>query len=282
MKPWFDLLACPECRQPLTQAENGLRCADGHAFALSNGVPRFVPGEEDQRALASVEGAAMVAGYRRPSRFLTGPRRIITSEYFPGKAWRTAKAAVTQRERILVIGSGITRYPNAVHLDLDDFPGVDVVGDAQRLPFADNSFDGVLCEVVLEHVPDAVQVIAEAHRVLAPGGRFFFIVPFLFPFHGHPADFRRWTRLGLAREFAAFDSVEVGIHGGPCSAMVNLLSEWLYVCSGLAWPRGYTLIKGGATALLFPIKFLDLLVNRFPEAHRLAATLYITGARDQA
>ena len=39
MKPWFDLLACPECRQPLTQAENGLRCADGHAFALSNGVP---------------------------------------------------------------------------------------------------------------------------------------------------------------------------------------------------------------------------------------------------
>ena len=47
-------------------------------------------------------------------------------------------------------------------------------GDALRLPFADASFEVVCAMDFLEHVTDHERVIAEAARVLAPNGRFFF------------------------------------------------------------------------------------------------------------
>ncbi len=48
---------------------------------------------------------------------------------------------------------------------------------AEHLPFPDNSFDvAVLCEI-LEHVMDPAVVIAEAERVVRPGGRVIISVP---------------------------------------------------------------------------------------------------------
>ena len=274
---WRQLLACPRCNKSLAQHEAGFICdACPAEYPRQHHAITFIETDLTQTS----DARAMVAGYRKPNRIVTAIRRVISSEYFPGKGWRAARDRVLAAEApILVIGSGITQYPNAIHLDLDDFPGVDLVADAHHLPLRDNSVNGVLCEVVLEHVPDPRQVIAEAFRVLKPGGRFFFIVPFVFPYHGHPSDYRRWTREGLARAFSAFTDLEIGIHGGPCSSMVNLLSEWAYLLSGLRHPRGYVPIKGLATALLFPIKYLDLVVNRFPEAHRLASTLFVTGKK---
>jgi 2-polyprenyl-6-hydroxyphenyl methylase/3-demethylubiquinone-9 3-methyltransferase len=48
------------------------------------------------------------------------------------------------------------------------------IGDARRLFFADASFDVVCAMDFLEHVDEPALVIAEASRVLAPGGLFFF------------------------------------------------------------------------------------------------------------
>ena len=48
------------------------------------------------------------------------------------------------------------------------------VGDAYRLPYADASFEVVSAMDFLEHVSSPADVIAEAGRVLAPGGLFFF------------------------------------------------------------------------------------------------------------
>jgi 2-polyprenyl-6-hydroxyphenyl methylase / 3-demethylubiquinone-9 3-methyltransferase len=46
--------------------------------------------------------------------------------------------------------------------------------DAMSLPFGDAVFDAVLCLDFLEHVENPRKVIAEAARVLKPGGLFFF------------------------------------------------------------------------------------------------------------
>ncbi len=55
--------------------------------------------------------------------------------------------------------------------------GVDVrtsVADAERLPFADGSFDLVLGHAVLHHIPDLPRAFEEFERVLAPGGTVMF------------------------------------------------------------------------------------------------------------
>jgi ubiquinone/menaquinone biosynthesis C-methylase UbiE len=46
-----------------------------------------------------------------------------------------------------------------------------VAADLSCLPFADESFDGVTCGYVLEHVPDPRQGLSELARVLRTGGR---------------------------------------------------------------------------------------------------------------
>ena len=44
----------------------------------------------------------------------------------------------------------------------------------EALPFDDGSFDAVVCTWTLCSIPDPGRVLAQCHRVLRPGGRFFF------------------------------------------------------------------------------------------------------------
>lgn len=53
--------------------------------------------------------------------------------------------------------------------------------NALRLPFADDTFDKVICSEVLEHIDDYQSVIAEIERVLKPGGHFVASVPRYWP-----------------------------------------------------------------------------------------------------
>jgi ubiquinone/menaquinone biosynthesis C-methylase UbiE len=50
-----------------------------------------------------------------------------------------------------------------------------VAADLSYLPFADESFDGVTCGYVLEHIPEPQMGLAEMARVLRPGGRMFLL-----------------------------------------------------------------------------------------------------------
>jgi len=45
------------------------------------------------------------------------------------------------------------------------------VGNAMALPFVDGSFDLVLCQEMLQFVPDRLAALREVQRVLSPGGR---------------------------------------------------------------------------------------------------------------
>jgi len=55
------------------------------------------------------------------------------------------------------------------------------VGDATCLPFADGTFDRVICAEVLEHVGDDRRAMAEIARVLRPGGTAAVTVPRFWP-----------------------------------------------------------------------------------------------------
>lgn len=49
-------------------------------------------------------------------------------------------------------------------------------GDAQALPYADASFDAVICPFGLLHLPAPERALAEAYRVLGPGGAYAYTV----------------------------------------------------------------------------------------------------------
>jgi ubiquinone/menaquinone biosynthesis C-methylase UbiE len=53
--------------------------------------------------------------------------------------------------------------------------------NALQLPFADNTFDKVICSEVLEHIPDYQGALREIERVLRPGGLFCASVPRRWP-----------------------------------------------------------------------------------------------------
>ncbi|RDY58089.1 class I SAM-dependent methyltransferase [Flagellimonas nanhaiensis] len=56
-------------------------------------------------------------------------------------------------------------------------PLADVKADICNLPFDDNSFDVILCNHVLEHIPDDTKAMQELYRVLKPGGWGIFQIP---------------------------------------------------------------------------------------------------------
>lgn len=56
-------------------------------------------------------------------------------------------------------------------------PLADVKADICNLPFEDNSYDVILCNHVLEHIPNDTKAMQELYRVLAPGGWGIFQIP---------------------------------------------------------------------------------------------------------
>src|SRR4051812_1511318 len=70
----------------------------------------------------------------------------------------------------LNIGCGTDTKEGWVNLDAAGLPGVDVVHDIEKLPlpFADDSFDEILAQDVLEHV-EYVPVLQDLRRILKKG-----------------------------------------------------------------------------------------------------------------
>ncbi len=56
-------------------------------------------------------------------------------------------------------------------------PLADVKADICNLPFSDDSYDVILCNHVLEHIPDDTKAMQELYRVLKPGGWGVFQIP---------------------------------------------------------------------------------------------------------
>jgi hypothetical protein len=83
----------------------------------------------------------------------------------------------TARLRVLCVApeellqSALLRLPNLDYLSVDlDSPLAMEHIDVTRIPYADDRFDVVLCNHVLEHIPEDVRAMGELRRVLRPGG----------------------------------------------------------------------------------------------------------------
>lgn len=122
-----------------------------------------------------------------------------------GRTWVCSQAHGDVLEIAIGTGRNLPLYPPGVRLTgIDISPGmldvarvrtvelgraVDLrVGDAQTLPFPDQTFDTVVCTLALCTIPDDRRAMSEAHRVLRPGGLLLLLE--------HVRSPVRWVRLG--------------------------------------------------------------------------------------
>jgi SAM-dependent methyltransferase len=277
------ILACPRCRGPLRNGAAGLQCAQpscglaGHAFPIVRAQPALIDFDHsilDRDELVanagvsdaglSPEGRSRGALARAVSRMIFGYNRVAEAKV--GQILADVKT-VGRAARLLVIGGGEVgsgvqaMYDDpqvqVIGTDIYHSPHVTLIADGHRLPFADQSVDGVWIQAVLEHVLDPQQVVAEIHRVLRPDGLVFADTPFMQQVHEGAYDFTRFTLSGhrwLFRHFALIDAGTSGGAGlaslwsvrylaramtgsGPLGTLMQLAFFWLRLIDRWADPR---------------------------------------------
>lgn len=101
------------------------------------------------------------------------------------------------------------------------------VCDIQCIPVESERFDVVVCTQVLEHLPNPLLAIRELSRILKPGGELFLTTNFLFPIHGAPYDFFRFTNFGLEYlcKESGFSKIEIVARGGFFSLCAKVIYD---------------------------------------------------------
>jgi SAM-dependent methyltransferase len=94
-------------------------------------------------------GCGMGALWRENAERMPAGWRVVLSDFSPGML-RDARPGLDAARRFTYLGA-----------------------DAQAIPLADATFDGVIANHMLYHVSDVPKAVAEIHRVLKPGGRFY-------------------------------------------------------------------------------------------------------------
>lgn len=103
-------------------------------------------------------------------------------------------------------------HPGGIEFKQMQGIGYDLVSPIdERIPLKDGSLAAVVSTSVLEHVRWPERFLAEAQRVLHPGGRLYIHVPFAHDEHEVPYDFQRPTRYGLAAWLQAAGFAHVSV-----------------------------------------------------------------------
>lgn len=179
--------------------------------------------------------------------------------------------------KILNIGSGPRVIdPQIVNVDIHPYPGVSLlIEEDGKVPLADGTVSQVISETVLEHVKGPEASVKEIYRLLSDGGLVYATIPFLYPYHSSPSDYKRWTMSGILELFEEFEIVEIGVRAGPFSALTVYLNHLFSVIFSFGSKRLASLLLNLVMFVTFPIKLLDLIFNHWPNAEEVSAVFYL-------
>jgi SAM-dependent methyltransferase len=113
-------------------------------------------------------------------------RQIILSKPFLRSLYldwyRSIESRIPDAEgAILEVGAGggflEQEIPELITTEIFNVPGIRAVVDAQKLPFASDSFRAIVMTNVFHHIPDVTLFLDEAERILIPGGRIIMVEP---------------------------------------------------------------------------------------------------------
>ncbi|KKR21171.1 MAG: Methylase involved in ubiquinone/menaquinone biosynthesis [Parcubacteria group bacterium GW2011_GWE2_39_37] len=142
-------------------------------------------------------------------------------------------------KKILDVGCGIKPYQN-LFKQADEYIGIDIKGgghfnqakfvdryfDGLNIPFAENSFDLIICTQVLEHSENPIGLLKEMNRALKKDGQLYLTMPFVWNEHETPFDFRRFTRFEHERIIKQTNFSEIKIEHtcgvfGVCGQLIS-------------------------------------------------------------
>lgn len=137
---------------------------------------------------------------------------------------------------------------------------IDVFYDGKKLPFDSMYFDSIICTEVLEHVPNTKEIMRELYRVLKPGGRAIFTIPFVWNEHEIPYDFYRFTQFGIAKklEEAGFIIVENKKTTCTVHTITQLVSNAMHLT---LFTRNLYINIIINFLFIFPVNFIGLLMG---------------------
>jgi len=182
--------------RPVTDTEAVLRLFDELAGEYDQHIPFFAPFGRDLVAWCDL----------RPG------QRVLDIAAGRGAVAGPAARAVGPRGAVLAI-DGSPNMLRALARDFGDVPQIETREmDAHHLTFPDASFDAVTCGLAFHIMADPGQVIAEAHRVLRPGG----LLAFSTPGPGKPDS--RWDFDELVRDVDERASEEIKRRSGEETA----------------------------------------------------------------
>lgn len=217
----------------------------------------------------------------QPSRTHHGYRHLLLLAEQLDQEFRAAAPSVT-----VDLGCGAKPYQpivpgHYIGLDLTTAHGApDALAWAEATPLRDGCADVVLSTQQLEHVDDPDLVIAEAARLLRPGGKLLLSTHGVWPYHPDPFDRWRWTDDGLRTVVERNGLVVERVHhqGELFTAALLLLSYPI----GAVRRRGPRLIRALAgVALVFVNSLcapLDGILERTRRRH-YASPSYLVVAR---
>lgn len=136
------------------------------------------------------------------------------------------------------------------------------VCDISNIPVEPSRFDVIVCTQVLEHLPDPLGAIQELSRILKPGGELFLTTNLLFPIHGAPYDFFRFTNFGLDHlcNESGFSKINITARGGFFALCAKIIFDLPAIAT-------FWLVYGGANPhghRDFKIKSLPIVVFFIP------------------
>ena len=278
------MLVCPATRRRLERVDGWLLAAGtGRRYPVIDGVPVLLADEAVVEEYLAEAGGAMAKEYLSPGRAVRA--RNAFDRWLLRRSARSEAVDLAIRQVLheqpagavcVSVGGGPDRWgEHIVNLNIGRFPGVDVVGDAFALPYADDSVDAVLCWAVLEHLEFPERAVQEIFRVLRPGGQALACTPFLQAFHAYPNHFQNLTTIGQERMVAraGFDIVSAGPASGPSLALLDLAT--VFVRTYLPGRLVAGVLARALRLLILLAGPLDRRLMRGRDGHVLASSVFV-------
>ncbi|NDC42195.1 MAG: class I SAM-dependent methyltransferase [Chitinophagia bacterium] len=171
------------------------------------------------------------------NRLVTPTVNILSPYYlFYKYVFRDLKAAIGTHAKgeLLDIGCGNKPYQVFFEGKITGYTGcdivqssakqVDIICPATNIPLPDACKDTVFSTQVIEHVADHNGLLAEAYRILRPGGSLIISGPMAWEHHEVPYDFFRFTRHGFEYilQKQGFTDIEAIANGGKWATVGQL------------------------------------------------------------